>query len=160
MLRFYITLEQLQLHPAGAPGDAALSPCPAAWGASARLVPIGALGTAAPSNVSSLLTPGWSSPQGPGQGQVRDGRSEMIWRKGVRGRDALTEKLGDKDEGRDGRAKNKKQRKHDFPQKVKPSSRRQACVFKALQKLILCGSRFTEEAWLGAPAGQDREADT
>lgn len=33
------------------------------------------------------------------------------------------------------------------------SSPMQDCVFKALQTPVLCGSLFSEEAWLGAPTG-------
>lgn len=35
-------------------------------------------------------------------------------------------------------------------------SPRQAHVFKALQKPVLCGSLFAEEAWLEAPAGEEQ----
>lgn len=36
------------------------------------------------------------------------------------------------------------------------SSPRQAHVFKALQKPVLCGSLFAEDAWLEAPAGEEQ----
>lgn len=36
------------------------------------------------------------------------------------------------------------------------SNPRQAHVFKALQKPVLCGSLFAEEAWLEAPAGEEQ----
>lgn len=70
---------------------------PCGRGASARLVPIRALGTAAPSNNRHFSAPGWSSPQGSGQGQAGDCRSEPMpsqrsWetqRKGGEGRQQI-----------------------------------------------------------------------
>lgn len=64
--RLYIALKQLQLHPAEAPGDNGPESLPTACRESARLIPTGVWGTAAPSRVFGFLIPGWSSPWGLG----------------------------------------------------------------------------------------------
>lgn len=57
------------------------------------------------------------------------------------------------------RGKGKKLRSNKniiFNKKSSQGSPRQACVFKALQKPVLCGSLCAEEAWLRAPAGEEQ----
>lgn len=74
-----------------------------------------------------------------------------------RGKEMPSEKSWETGEGRDGRAKQIRSKGSIIPnKKSSQGSPRQACVFKALQKLILCGSLFAEEAWLGAPAAEER----
>lgn len=97
-----------------------MSPFPADCGALARSNPTGALGTAAHLRVPGLLTLRWNSPgvQGLSWGQGEDCRVRRFRRRGRRKRNA-PEKLGDKEEGRHDRAKNKKQGNSNPQQKVK-----------------------------------------